>query len=157
MYVILRNDNILLLLVNPVINQMFVACKLKLLLLMILTMFQEIDLTPAPLTASVIRRDAMTFSDFPTYVEYYTVLVRPSADLGADLHIKPFKMEVWLTIAAAVILTGVVLSLTSLVHLRNSPTLSKTDVAQEACLSMMLNEVWLAYSVMLLQSESTCW
>ncbi len=116
-------------------------------------LLQEIDLTPAPLTASVIRKDAMSFSDLPTYVEYYTVLVRPSASLGADLHIKPFKMDVWLCVVASVILTGVVLTVTSLVHSCNFRTLSQICEVPRRWIEVGLNEIWLACSVFLHQSE----
>lgn len=102
---------------------------------------------------SIVRREAVSFSSIPMHVEYNTVLLRPPLNLGTDLHRKPFKIEVWLGIPAAVILTAVILSVTSLVHDWNVRTFSRRDRVYANWIGVVQKECWIACSAVLLQCE----
>ena len=93
----------------------------------------------------------MSYSDLPTHVEYNTVLLRPSSRLGADLHQKPFSLEVWISILAAAILTAVCLSMMSLVHGWNVHMLSKAYCVYAKWIGGVQKQCWLVCSAVLLQ------
>ncbi len=96
----------------------------------------------------------MSFVDFPIYVEYYTVLVRPQTSVNAELHLKPFKREVWLSIVAAVVLVGVSLSVTSLIHHWKIEPVCQRDGARGNWINVVREEAWLACTMVLLQGKS---
>ena len=104
----------------------------------------------AALTRTLNREIYMDFVDVPFYIEFTTVALRkPDPDANTvGMFLRPFKLEVWISILAAIPLAGVALMLNTrayggIVLMTQKP----------ACLRNSFDALWFSCGALLQQGE----
>ena len=104
----------------------------------------------APISRQPNREIYMDFTDVPFYIEFSTVVLRkPDPDANTvGLFIRPFKLEVWISILAAIPLAGVALVL----NVRAYGGIS-APAQKQARLSDSFDALWFSCCALLQQCE----
>ncbi len=104
----------------------------------------------APLSRQMNREIYMDFLEVPFYIEFTTVVIRkPDPDANTvGLFIRPFKLEVWISILAAIPLAGLALMLNVRAYSGLSPSVQK-----RAPILNPVDALWFSCGALLQQGE----
>ena len=111
---------------------------------------QEVDMAAAPMSRQANREKYMDFNEIPFYIEFTTVVIRtPHPDANTvGLFIRPFKLEVWISILAAIPLAGLALMVNVRAYGGISPPVQK-----QARLLNSVDALWFSCGALLQQGE----